>query len=164
MSSKNSHKLDLKVVLNALDRKDRDFYSKLSDHEKKAYVPLVLMRYMSSLTDQSTMNSYAVIATNDLVNIGFWPLSAYPDLQHQLLCMAGIGGKQYRPWIPPSKKRSSGKINEFILGLFPSMNDDELSIFKSSFDTDSWTEFVMSSGISDKETKDLISAWKKQKD
>lgn len=163
MSSKKSYKLDLKVVLNALDRSDRNFYNNLSEEERKAYHPLVIMRYMSSLTDQSSQNLYAVMATNDLVNIGFWALSKHPELQHQLLCMTGIGGKQYRPWIPPSKKRSSGKINEFILGIFPEMNEDELNIFKSGHDTESWTSFVKSSGASDKETKELIDAWKKQK-
>lgn len=163
MSSKKSYKLDLKVVLNALDRKDRDFYTNLSEEEKKAYVPLVIMRYMSSLTDQSPLNLYAVMATNDLVNIGFWALSKHPELQHHLLCMTGVGGKQYRPWITPSKKRSSGKINEFILNIFPEMNEDELNIFKSGMDTESWTNFVKSSGANDKETKELIEAWKKQK-
>lgn len=163
MSSTKPHKLDLNVVLNALDRKDREFYTNLSDEEKKGYVPLILMRYMSSLKDQNSKSLYAVITTNDVVNIGFWSLTKHPELQHQLLCLTGIGGKQYRPWIPPSKKRSSGKINDFILGIYPEMNDDELLIFKSGFNNDSWAKFVKSSGVSDKEAKDLIDTWKKQK-
>jgi hypothetical protein len=161
MAVKKTYKLDLNTVLQALDRKDLGFYSRLSEEEKKAYVPLVLMRYMSSLTDQSKMAAYAVIATNDLVNIGFWELSKHPELQHQLLCLTGLGGKQYRTWLSAKRKKKSNKIDDWLLERLPEMNDDELSLFKSEHDTKSWTTFVKGSGVSDAEVKDLIDAWKK---
>ena len=50
--SEKKYKLDLKSALAALDRGDLDWYSRLTDDEKKGYTPLVLMRYMSSLNNQ----------------------------------------------------------------------------------------------------------------
>lgn len=162
MSSKKSYKLDLVSVLQAIDRKDLDFYANLSDEEKKAYAPLVLMRYMSSLTDQNRNSPYAILATNDLVNIGFWNLSKHPELQHMLLCLTGLGGKQYRPWIPLKRKKTSNKIDEWIRSHLPELDDDELMIFKSQHDSKSWASFVKSTGAGDKEIKELVDAWKKQ--
>ena len=69
MAAKKQYKLDLMSVLQALDRGDKGFYNGLTDEEKKGYAPIVLMRYMSSLTDQSKNSAYAVLITNDFVNL-----------------------------------------------------------------------------------------------
>lgn len=162
MTGKKTYKLDLATVLQAIDRQDLEFYSGLTEDEKKHYVPLVLMRYISSLTDQNRNAAYAVIATNDLVNVGFWNLSKHPELQHKLLCLAGLGGKQYRPWMAIKRSKRSGKIDEWITERFPQFNDDELSLFKSQFDQNGWVSFLKGSGVDDSEVKELAEAWKKQ--
>ena len=162
MAAKKSYKLDLTAVLQAIDRKDLRFYSNLSDEEKKGYSPLILMRFMSSLTDQNRNAAYAVIAANDLVNMGFWTLSKHPELQHMLMCMAGLGGKQYRPWLATKRSKRSGKVDEWLMERFPDINEDELSLIKGSHDLESWKEFVKGSGEPDSRVKELVEAWKKK--
>jgi hypothetical protein len=162
MAASKQYKLDLKTVLNAIDNKDMDFYSNLSDEEKKGYTPLVLMRYISSLTDQSKHAAYAVMATNDLVNIGFWNLTKHPELQHKLMCVAGLGSKQYRPWLDTKRgKKRVSKLDEWLLEQYPHLNTDELDLLKLSYDNKSWAAFVKSSGVTDSKAKELIDAWKK---
>jgi hypothetical protein len=156
------HGLELSKVLNELDSGNKRFYRDLSDEEKKSYVPLVLMRYMSSLGDQSKNQAYAIIAANDLVNIGFWQLSKHPELQHLLLCLTGLGSKQYRPWISNKSRSSKTKIlDELLLELHPGINQDELQIIKSSFDDKSLKRLCHSAGKSDQETKALMEDFKK---
>lgn len=162
MSAKKTYKLDLSVVLNAIDRRDLEFYDRLSDEDKKSYQPLVLMRYMSSLKDQNANSSYAILATNDLVNIGFWNLSNYKDLQHLLLCVSGLGKQQYRPWVSLTRKSKSNKINEWLYRQYPQLNEQEIEIIKDNYDLDSWKQFLKDSGLSDAEMKELVDAWKKQ--
>ena len=162
MAAGKQHKLDLGEVLNALDRRDLGYYSRLSDEEKKGYAPLVLMRYMSSLNGQNNNAAYAVMAANDLVNIGFWNLSKHPELQHQLLCLSGIGGKQFRPWLSAKNSKKLNKIDQWLINKFPDLNNDEVQIFKSLHDSKSWATFVKGSGASDAEVKEMIEAWKKQ--
>jgi len=163
MAAKKAYKLDLMSVLQALDRRDLGFYSRLTEEEKKGYSPLVLMRYMSSLTDQNSNAAYSIIATNDLVNIGLWELGKHPELQHLLLCLTGLGGKQYRPWMATKRgRRTSSKIDSWLLEIWPDLSDDELEIIRSQHDTKSWTEFVKSSGVNDAKVKELVEAWKKQ--
>lgn len=162
MTTKKTYKLELTAVLNALDRKDYSFYSKLTEEERKGYTPLILMRFMSSLTDQNRNSAYAVLASNDLVNIGFWELSKYPDLQHLLLCLSGINGKQYRPWIASKKGKSSNKIDRWLFEQYPDLNNDEIDILKSSFTLETWKDTLKGSDLSDQEIKELVDAWKKQ--
>lgn len=161
MAAKKEYKLDLTTVLAALDRQNLDFYAKLSDDDKKSYVPLVLMRYMSSLTDQNQNAAYAILATNDLVNIGFWNLSKHPELQHLLLCLTGLGKKQYRTWLPTKKSKRSNKVHNWVGEQFPHFNDQEIELFISKFDKDSWKLYLESYGLDDKELKELVEAWKK---
>lgn len=99
-------KLSLDAVLQALDNRDFGFYERLTDEERKGYSPFLLMRYMSSLSPQSPMQSYAVLATNDLVNLGFFSLGKHPELQHKLMCLAGTGRKQYRPYVGAKNARA----------------------------------------------------------
>jgi hypothetical protein len=156
------HGLDLSRVLSELDQGNKNFYRNLSDEEKKAYVPLVLMRYMSSLSDQSANKAYAIIAANDLVNIGFWQLSKHPELQHLLLCLTGLGSKQYRPWISNKSKVSKTKLlDEFFIELHPGINQNELQILKDGYDDKSFKRLCHSAGKSDQETKALMEDFKK---
>lgn len=160
--AEKKYKLELSRVLNALDTGNRDFYNKLTSEEKKAYTPLILMRYMSSLGDQSRNKEYAIIATNDLVNIGFWQLSKYPDLQHLLLCAASLGSKQYHQWIPVKNNRTKeSEIDEFFVELYPDINKDELNILKSFYNKESFYQLLVDAGKSDTEIKTLMEEWKK---
>ncbi len=158
------HKLDLfKVVLPALDRGDKDFYNTLTPDEKKEIAPLILMRWMSFLGDQSNKKEWAILAVNDLVNIGFWQLSKnHKELQWLLLCVGSLGTKQYHQWVPAkSRKGETGAINDFLRELYPTANNIELSILKQNHDKDSFKQLLYDAGKSDQEVKVLMEEWKK---
>jgi hypothetical protein len=155
------YKLDLTTVLQAIDRRNLTFYSNLNEEEKKAYVPLILMRYISSVTDQNKNAAYSVLATNDLVNVGFWQLDKHKELQHMLLCLCGLGGKQYRPWIGLKNRKTKNKIIEFLYEYFPNQKIDEIEIIYDSMDYESFLDFLNTSGISSAEVKNLTAEWKK---
>ena len=162
MASDKKYKLDIGEVMQALDRRDIGYFSRLTDEEKKSYTPLVLMRFMSSLNAQNPNAAYAVMAVNDLVNVGFWNLSKHPELQHLLLCLTGVGGKQFRPWLAAKNSKKSNKIDQWLMEKYPHLNEDEVSILKSTYDDKSWAKFVKGSGATDAEVKEMVEAWKKQ--
>lgn len=155
------YKLDLASVLQAIDKGDMSYYSRLNEEEKKAYVPLVLMRYISSVTDQNKNVAYAVLATNDLVNVGFWQLDKHKELQHKLLCLAGLGTKQYRPWLAYKSRKSKNKIYEFLSQTYPELNQDEIEVMHSQLTTETFKDFLLKNGLTDKVIKDLMAEWKK---
>ena len=41
--------LDLKAMLSAVDRRDKEWYNKLSDDDKKLFAPFIAMRYVSNV-------------------------------------------------------------------------------------------------------------------
>jgi len=153
-----TYKLDMfKTVLPALDRRDKLFYSKLSDEERKGYAALVIMRAMSSLPDQNPNAAFEVLMVNDIVNVGFWELSKHPELQHQLLCCTGLGTKQYHPWISAKGKSSTTPIvDSLLMELNPGINSTELEILRRHFDKKSIKTLAQDAGKSDGEIKKLV--------
>lgn len=164
-AEKKKHKLDMfGTVLPALDRKDKGFYESLDPEDRKGYAALVLMRAMSSLGDQNSNKEYQLLAVNDIVNIGFWELSKYPDLQHLLLCITGLGTKQYHPWIAAKGKSGAANVvNTFLMELNPSCNDTELAILRSQHTAESLKRLAKDAGKSDREIKELMEDAKKLK-
>lgn len=161
--AEKQYKLDLKRVLAALDTGDKNFYSNLTDEEKKGYTPLILMRYMSFLSDQSRFKEYAVIANNDIVNMGFWQLSKYPELQHLLLCAASTGSNQYHQWVKANNKRvNNSAVDSFFIEIHPGVNQEELEMIKSQYDKTSFNRLLIEAGKSEVEIKSLMDDWKKQ--
>lgn len=157
----SGNKIDLSRVLQALDCQRLNFYENLTADEQKGYVPLVLMRYMSLLTDQNPNAIYAVLATNDLVNVGFWQLSKYSDLQHKLLCLTGVGSKQYHSWIGTNKTKTSSKLYALVQEHYPHYNQDETNLFLSKFTKESFKDFLTEYALDDSKIKEYVDLWKK---
>jgi hypothetical protein len=61
-------KLDIKRELKALDTKDYDFYDNLSDDEKKAFNPYILMRYASNVQGDVDIQEWFVEMINECIN------------------------------------------------------------------------------------------------
>lgn len=156
------YKLDLSKTLLALDCGNKNYYIHLTDEEKKSYSPLLLMRYMSSLSDQNHDAAGNIMLVNYIVNIGFWSLSKHPELLHLLLCTVGSGRKQYHQWIPLKSKQTKSKfVDDFLLELYPGMNTDELNIMRASHDISSIKSLAIEAGKSDSEIKVLVENAKK---
>ena len=68
-------KLDIKRELGAVDRKDYSFYDNLTDEERKAFSPYVLMRYTANVQGDRDIQEWFLDTTNDYVNKHHWDLS-----------------------------------------------------------------------------------------
>ena len=154
-AKKKTYDLDLFATLNAIDHNRQDYYNNLSDREKKAYAALVLMRYMSSLPSQNPQCANSVVFVNDIVNINLWATSRFPDLQHRLLCVCGIGVKQQRPWLAAGQKKRSNKplVDQLLLELNPWMNTQELQLLKSKYDKVSIGILALDAGYTEKQAQ-----------
>lgn len=160
--AKRSYKLDIMTVLEAADRGEKGFYDNLTDEEKKAFAPRVLVRWLSALSDKSAHQQYAILATNDLVNLGLWSLSRHPELVWLLMCVGGTGRKQYHQWIAQAKAVSSTpRLDSFITEHWPQTNSTERSMLKRLKSAEEWLELAKSSGMDDKSVKELRDELKK---
>ena len=59
--------LPLKDVMAAIDKKNKSFYTNLSDEQKKAFSAWMMMRYCSSVQGKHAANY--IYMTNELVNL-----------------------------------------------------------------------------------------------
>lgn len=159
---KRSYKLDIMTVLEAADKGIKDFYNNLTEEEQKAFAPRVLIRWLSTVSDKSAHKEYAILATNDLVNLGMWSLSKHPELIWLLMTVAGTGQKQYHQWIPMSKGTSSTpKLDQLIVQVWPHTNSQEQQMLKKLRSSLEWQELAKDSGWDDKQIKDLVNELKK---
>lgn len=96
-------KLDIFRVLKAANKKDAAFFSKLSTVEQKAFLPIVVSRWMSC-----TPNARQLVFINEFVNPYSFSLYKHPELLWHLLVVANSGSNQAYSWIKaPSKSHGS---------------------------------------------------------
>jgi len=157
------YKLDIRRVLENLDRGNRKFYESLTDEEKKAFAPFVLMRWASSISGSRDLQEHYLVHVNELVNVNYSALNKHPELQWLLFSLIGIGSKQYHPWVPmPKKMKSAGTLVSLLLETaYPNANRDELEIMRRQNTDEDLIEHALSLAWSDKDIKDLKAELKK---
>lgn len=151
-----SDKLTIKEEMRAIDQRDTGWWDTLTEEEQKKVSPWVLMRYTSACdTNHDQIRDHYLTLTNDLVNVQFNTLRHHPQLQHRLLQVVGIGKTQYHPWIAPGKRQKKDKVADWLLSIYPHLNDDELDILLES-DKKEIVALAESAGMSDKDIKALF--------
>lgn len=146
--------IPLKDMLSAIDRGDKQFYSRLTPEQKKAFSPWMAMRYASACNGKHA--EHYLLMVNDLVNHHFSDLNKHPELQWQLLAVCGIGSNQFHKWIKPGKKKGKNKVQEAISKLFPNMKSDELELFEKLHAKKEIKQIFKDSGYTDKEIKAIL--------
>jgi len=154
---KKEHKLDLfKVVLPALDRRNKNFYRDASVEEQRELGKLIwaLTRWMSHTKNNT---EHHLLMVNDAINQWSSDLKGHPELQWKLLAVCGFGSSQMHQWIAPPKGVKKNKLETAILSLMPLLNDDELDVFMAINTNESLTLFFKDHGLSDKEISEILS-------
>lgn len=147
-------KLPLNDVLLAIDNHNLNYYSNLTDEDKKQFNSWLMMRFASSVNGPYA--PHYLMAVNEFVNKDYQILHKHTELVWKLLCVCGVGKKQFHPWIKAPKSRvSKDKISEFILSLYPTMKRDEVELFKKVTPIDELIDLAKKSGLNDKEAEEL---------
>lgn len=163
-AKKKEYKLDLfGQTLPALYTGDHGFYDRRTEDERKEIHPLVLMRWMSSVKN-SELGGDFICLVNNLVNVDFWDLTKHPELQWKLMCVVGseLGGRSQRSeWIAGPKKAATGKVDNVLLSLYPSLNNQELALARGKLTKDSLKQLLRDMGLPDDEIKPILDEFKK---
>lgn len=88
-----AEKLDIFRVLNAANDKQREFYDELTEDERKAMQPVLVMRWMSG-----TQNPLQLLLINECLNQYVFPLYRDKQLLWNLLVASNVGKKQRYTW------------------------------------------------------------------
>jgi len=106
---------DLFRALEALDKKDYGFYSRLQEEQQRKFVPYMLLWWMSAVKAGGLVGSYYVLSTDQSANKHMFNeyIGKHPELQWLMLCAASPGaGKQFHQWIPHLSAGITGLKNQ----------------------------------------------------
>ena len=138
----------------AFDRKDRAYYDKFTDEEKKKFSTYLMLRYGASVAGSSDLQAYYLIATNERVNKNFFDLNKHPKLQW-LLCtsVSPAMGKQHHYWQATKKKEGNNKAQKFLAKLYPTLKQDEIDLLAQINDKRDIERLARELGLDDKQIK-----------
>lgn len=118
-------------VIKHLDNKEYGYYETLDEESQKEIQPYTLTRWMSALAGNEAKHEKYTKDVNEYVNMHFWELSKYKDLQVKLLATCGQSGWNKHQWIPLTKLPTDKKYNA-IRKEFEYLSDEE---FKYTYDS-----------------------------
>jgi len=124
--------LDIKRELKAVDNKDYDFYSKLTDEERKSFSPFILMRYTASVQGDREVQEHFLEMTNECVNKNHWVLSKnHKELLWKLFAATGVGISAYHPYLAAGKKEKANKIEKLLCEIYPARKMEDIKLMAS---------------------------------
>jgi hypothetical protein len=147
-------KLDIKRELSAVDQKNYNFYDNLSDEEKKAFSPYILMRYTASVQGDRETQEWFLENTNEFVNKHHWDMSKnHKALLWKLFAAAGAGVNCYHPYLAAGKKEKANKIEKLLAELYPSMKLNDIKVWASLMNKKDCEELFDKMGFDKKQRK-----------
>lgn len=148
-------KLDIKRELQAVNSKDYDFYSNLTDEEKKSFAPYVLMRYTSNPRGDDMIKEYFLDRTNEFINKHHWVLSKnHKALLWKLNAAIGTGDKAEYQYIAAGKKEKANKIEKLLAELYPAMKISDIKLMATFMDDQDKNELFDKLGFDKKQRKE----------
>ena len=148
-------KLDIKRELNAVDQKNYNFYENLTDEERKAFSPYILMRYTASVQGDRDVQEWFVEMTNEMVNKNHWDLSKnHKALLWKLFAATGAGVNCYHPYLAAGKKEKANKIEKLLCDIYPATKMAEIKMMAKMMTKKDKEELFDKMGFDKKQRKE----------
>lgn len=134
--------IDLFGALEAIDRKDYGYYDRLTDDQKKKFVPFMLLQWMSSSkgsNQRELLQNVNRVANRYLFNEY---VQKHPKLQWLMLCSASINkGKMFHQYVPQLSSEVKNLRNptnikdatDFFTKIYPKANQSDIKEFATMF-------------------------------
>jgi len=150
-------KFPIDQVMRAIDSRDRGFYGRLTDEDKKSVNSYMAQRWASAVqSNDREVQEHYLLMVNDLCNIDYVATtSAHEELRWMMLSLVGLGVKLRHDFIPP-KGVKKDRIREWLIELHPHLSDDEIDLFREINPPDVLENAARSMNVADKRLKELF--------
>jgi hypothetical protein len=138
----------------AYDRKDRSYYDKFTDEQRKSFSTYLMLKYGANVSGNADMQAYYLMAANERVNKHFFELNKHTKLQW--LCCTSVSpamGNQFHYWLKGKKKEGDNKSQKFLAKLYPNMKSDEIDLLAKINDKRDLADLARKLGYDDKSIK-----------
>ena len=139
----------------AFDRKDRAYYDKFTDEQRKSFSTYLMLKYGANVSGGTDMQAYYLMATNERVNKHFFELGTKHTKLQWLTCttVSPQMGNQFHYWLKGKKKEGDNKSQKFLAKLYPTMKSDEIDLLAKINDKRELADLARSLGFDDKSIK-----------
>lgn len=150
-------KIPIDQVMAAVDRRDRDYWSRLPEEDRKLVNTYMTQRWASAVqSNDREVQEHYLLMVNDLCNVDYVATtSAHEELRWKVLSLVGLGIKLRHEFIPPRGVKKD-RIREWLIGLMPQLSDDEIDLFREINPPDVLEESARAMNVADKKVKDLF--------
>ena len=135
---------DLFDALTAMDKKDYDYYDRLTEEQQKKFVPYMMTHWMSAIKGSGDVQGYYLRSVDYHANKHLFNeyVQKHPKLQWYMLCASSPGlGKQFHQWIPHlgskvTSLKESAKvkdIKEYYTKIYPKVDSDDIDEIAKQF-------------------------------
>lgn len=94
---------DLFQAIEAIDKKNYDWFSQLSEEQQRKFVPYMMLHWISTVKGSNQLVQYYLLSTESYANKHMFNevIQKHPELQWLMLCASSPGiGKQFHQWLP----------------------------------------------------------------
>ena len=138
----------------AFDRKDRAYYDKFTDEQRKSFSTYLMLKYGANVSGSADMQAYYLMATNERVNKHFFDINRHTKLQWLACTSVSPGmGNQFHYWLKTKKKEGDNKSQKFLAKLYPAMKSDEIELLAKINDKRDIADMARNLGLDDKSIK-----------
>jgi len=152
--------IKLADLFSAVNRKDRDWWERLSDEQRKKFSSWLYSRYMSIVRHNNPdMHRYYVLSANKEINRDLSKLTKnHAKLIYLLMTtMANDFTRADHQYIPPMKKNKADKKTNnkirVLSELHPGSKDDDIETLASVMTDKEFEELLVSHGWETKKIK-----------
>ena len=138
----------------AYDRKDRAYYDKFTDEQRKSFSTYLMLKYGANVGGSADMQAYYLMAANERVNKHFFEINRHTKLQW-LTCttVSPQMGNQFHYWLKGKKKEGDNKSQKFLAKLYPNLKSDEIDLLAKINDKRDLADMARNLGLDDKSIK-----------
>jgi hypothetical protein len=119
---------DLFQAIEAVDRKNYDWYSCLTEEQQRKFVPYMMLHWISAV--KGNLDGYYLLSTDIHANKYMFNerVQHHPELQWLMLCASSPGrGKQFHQWIPHLSEKvgslrepvNTKTVSEYFAKIYP---------------------------------------------
>jgi hypothetical protein len=138
----------------AVDKKDYDYYDRLTDDQKKQFSPYLIMRWSSTVEGNNDIAKYYAVATNEFANTNFFDLSKHKKLQWLSICAISPNiGKQKHYWLGAAKGKGSSALKNILMERLPNTKENDIDLILQTNSKEEIKEWLRQWGMEEKELK-----------
>lgn len=162
----DSQDFDLFKALDALDRKDYEWFDRLSEEQQRKFVPKIMTDWMSAVKGNADTQAFYLLNTEAQANKFLFneTVAKHPKLQWLMLCAASPGlGKKFHQWIPKislgvsklKEKAVAKDIAAYYAKIYPQADPETISELAQTFVQEHKKKVYLSKAFPDMKLADI---------